>query len=93
MRLKVQYMAQIRTAVGRGDEDVEVLKGCCLADLLNHLANIHGAARSHLVTETGHVRPSLLVVVNDSAVPARNAATTELHANDVVTLLPPIAGG
>jgi sulfur carrier protein ThiS len=35
----------------------------------------------------------LLIVVNETAIPAREAATTELHANDVVTLLPPIAGG
>ena len=45
------------------------------------------------MTEAGHARPSLLVVVNDSAVSAREAATTMLHSDDVVTLLPPIAGG
>ncbi|MBC7819196.1 MAG: MoaD/ThiS family protein [Planctomycetaceae bacterium] len=93
MKLRVQYMAQLRTAVGRAEEEVEMLAGSRLAELLHQLANTHGAARSHFVTEAGQARPSLLIVVNDSAVPAREAATTVLHADDVVTLLPPIAGG
>ena len=93
MKLRVQYLAQLRAAVGRADEVVELPDGGTLADLLNQLANTHDAARSHFVTETGHARPSLLIVVNDGAVSAREAASTVLHSDDVVTLLPPIAGG
>ncbi len=93
MKLRVQYMAQLRAIVGCGEEAVELLAGSSVADLLSHLATTHGAARSHFVTEEGRVRPSLLIVVNDSAVPAREAATAELRADDVVILLPPIAGG
>jgi molybdopterin converting factor small subunit len=86
-------MAQLRGAVGCAEEVIELSAACSLTQLLNHLATIHGAARTHFVTEAGHARPSLLVVVNDSAVSAREAATTVLHADDTVTLLPPIAGG
>ena len=86
-------MAQLRAAVGRTEEEVELRDGNSLAELLNQLANTHSAARSHFVTETGHARPSLLIVVNDAAVPAREATATALHSEDVVTLLPPIAGG
>jgi MoaD family protein len=93
MKLRVQYMAQLRGAVGRAEEVIELSEECSLAELLNQLATIHCEARTHLVTEAGHARPSLLVVVNDSAVSARNAATTVLHADDIVTLMPPIAGG
>ena len=93
MKLRVQYMAQLRAAVGQAEEAVELPDGSSLADLLNQLANTHSAARSHFVTETGHARPSLLIVVNDSAVSAREAGTTALHSDDIVTLLPPIAGG
>lgn len=93
MKLRVQYMAQLRAAVGRAEEEIELSNGNSLADLLHQLANTHSAARSHFVTEAGHARPSLLIVVNDSAVSAREAATTALHDDDVVMLLPPIAGG
>ena len=93
MKLRVQYMSQLRAAVGLAEEEVELSEGSSLAELLHHLANTHGAARSHFVTETGQARPSLLIVVNEAAVSARAAATTVLHSEDVVTLLPPIAGG
>ena len=93
MKLRVQYMAQLRTAVGRIEEVVELSVGTSLAELLNQLASTHVAARMHFVTETGLARSSLLVVVNDSAVSTREAANTLLHADDIVTLLPPIAGG
>ncbi len=93
MKLRVQYMAQLRTVIGRAEEFIELPDGSRLSDVLVQLSARHGDARSHLLTETGQPRPSLLIVVNEAAVPARNAATTELHSNDVVTLLPPIAGG
>ena len=93
MKLRVQYTAQLRAAVGRAEEVVELSDGGSLAELLNQLADSHGTARTHLVTEIGQVRPSLLIVVNDSAVSAREAAKTVLHSDDIVTLLPPIAGG
>ena len=93
MKLRVQYMAQLRTVIGQSEEVIELSDGCCLAELLNQLATTHSAAKAHFVTETGRARPSLLIVVNDAAVSAREAATTVLHSDDVVTLLPPIAGG
>lgn len=93
MKLRVQYMAQLRAIVGQSEEVVELPDAACLTELLAHLAIVHGAARSHFVTETGQARPSLLIVVNEAAVSGREATTTVLHANDTVTLLPPIAGG
>lgn len=93
MKVRVQYTAQLRAAVGMSEEVIEISEGQCLADLLNQLATTHSAARTHFLTETGQARPSLLIVVNDSAVPAREATTTVLHLDDVVALLPPIGGG
>lgn len=93
MKLRVQYMAQLRSTVGQAEEVIEISEGRCLADLLNQLATTHSAAKTHFVTESGQPRPSLLIVVNDAAVSAREAATTLLNPNDVVTLMPPIAGG
>lgn len=93
MKLRVQYMAQLRTLIGQAEEVIELPEASRLSDLLAHLATSHRGARSHFVTETGQARPSLVIVINDSAISARDAATTGLHSNDVVTLLPPIAGG
>lgn len=93
MKLRVQYMAQLRTTVGRAEEDVHLAEGSSLAELLRQLADVHAAAQSHFVSEAGQPRPSLLILVNDAPVAAREANATVLHAEDVVALLPPIAGG
>lgn len=94
MKVQVRYTAQLRAVVGRSDEEVELPEGVTLRELLVHLARRSDReAASHLVTEAEQVRPSLLVVVNDAAAPAGVAAATTLQAGDVVTLMPPIAGG
>ena len=93
MKLRVQYMAQLRAVVGRAEEEIELSEGSSLTDLLNQLATTYSAASSHFVTEARQARPSLLIVLNEAAVSARDAKTTILHSNDIVTLLPPIAGG
>jgi molybdopterin converting factor small subunit len=93
MKLRVQYTAQLRTAVGRAADEVELPDGSSLAALVHHLAEKLADAGPHLTTADGQIHRSLLVVVNDAAVTARDAATAYLREGDVVTLLPPIAGG
>ena len=94
MKIRVQYTGQLRTAIGRGEDLVELPHASSLACLLGHLADQHGAeARTHFVTESGEARQSLLLVVNDQAKSPGEAATTVLEADSVVVLLPPIAGG
>jgi molybdopterin converting factor small subunit len=93
MRIRVQFTAQLRTAVGRTADEVELPDGSSLAVLVRHLAeNLEGAG-PHLVSADGQIHRSLLVVVNDSAVTVRDAAAAALRDGDAVTLLPPIAGG
>ena len=94
MKLHVRYTAQLRAAMGLDEEDVELPEGASLETLLRSVAEHHGGeAASHLLTDAGQVRPSLLVVVNDAAAAPADAAATKLRPGDVVTLLPPIAGG
>ncbi len=94
MKLQVRYTAQLRTVLGQTEEDLELPEGSNLAELLRGLADRCGHdAQAHLLTPTGEPRPSLLMVVNDAAVSAHEAATVVLKPGDVITLLPPIAGG
>jgi MoaD family protein len=93
MKLRVQYTAQLRAAAGRPEEEVELPEGSSLAILLGHLAARLEDAAQHLISSDGQTHRSLLVVVNDAALPAHDANTLVLQQGDVVTLLPPIAGG
>jgi molybdopterin converting factor small subunit len=94
MRLRVQYTAQLRTAVGRSEEEIELPDGSNLADLLVHVASVLCQdAAGYLLTSSGELQPSLLVAVNNGAVSAHEARAVLVNSGDVVTLLPPIAGG
>jgi len=94
MKLRVQYTAQLRTAIGCAEEEVELPEGSSLAVLLDHLANLRGhEAAKHLLNPAGDAPHSLLVIVNDAAKPASLARTTVLRPGDTISLLPPIAGG
>lgn len=93
MKLRVQYTAQLRTAVGRPEDEVEMPEGSTLAELVVHLAQRLDGVASHLVAADGRLDRNLLVVVNGQAVARSEAVEMSLRGGDVVLLLPPIAGG
>jgi molybdopterin synthase sulfur carrier subunit len=93
MKLSVQYMAQLRPLRGCQEEFVELPPGSNVNQLLVYLAEQQPDVASHLLTAAGEVRPSLLVAVNGAAVAPQDAPRVALAHGDVVTLLPPIAGG
>jgi len=94
MRLRVQYTAQLRTVVGRPEEEIELPEGSNLAELLAHIASemCREAAR-YLLAPGGGLQPSLLVAVNNRAISTCEARAVSINSGDVVMLLPPIAGG
>jgi MoaD family protein len=94
MRLRVQYTAQLRTVVGRAEEEIELPEGSSLAELLAHVASeMCRDAAGYLIAPGGGLQPSLLVAVNNRAISTREALAVPIYSGDVVTLLPPIAGG
>jgi sulfur carrier protein ThiS len=94
MRMLVQYTAQLRTVLQRSEEEVELHERCSVAQLLTRIASQwHADATRFLLTSSGSLQPSLLVVLNSEVVPTRDAESVHVEPGDVVTLLPPIAGG
>jgi MoaD family protein len=93
MKVRVQYLAQLRSAVGCSEEQIDLPDNSTLSQLLVRLAEQHREAGTHVLNEQKQVRASLLLVVNDAAVSARDAETTQLSDGDSILLLPPIAGG
>lgn len=94
MNIRVEYLAQLRDAVGRPAEEIEFADGGVLLDLLSHLADRFGReAAPHLIDAGGRPQCGLLLIVNDLTVSASGAATHVLRPGDTVTLMPPIAGG
>ena len=88
MRITVQYLAQVRRAVGCAEENVDFATGT-LSDLIHLLAQKHPAAAGMLLGDAGQPSRSLLFFVND----APFAADAPLPEDAVVTILAPMAGG
>lgn len=94
MELRVEYTGQLRWAIGRSEERVELPEGATVSELLVHLGEQCGEqVRFHLLNHSGHMQLSLLVAVNGTGLGAGQAASTVLQHNDTIVLLPPIAGG
>ena len=94
MRLRVQYTAQLRTAVGRAEEEIDLPEGSNLAELLVRVASeMCREAAGYLLAPDGQLQPSLLVAVNERAISISEARAVPVNSGDVVILLPPIAGG
>ncbi len=94
MRILVQYKGQLRTALKCGEEEIELPDGGTVASLLSKLSERHShVATQHLLTTNGRTPTGLLTVVNDAAISSLQCSMVVLNTGDVVTLLPPIAGG
>ncbi|MGE3805031.1 MAG: MoaD/ThiS family protein [Gemmataceae bacterium] len=90
MQVTVQYSAQARTATGTASETIDLERATSIRSVLVQLADKHGdGLRKILLTGQGDVHQALLLFVGDEQVDAAR----ELHAGDVLSILPPLAGG
>lgn len=94
MQVRVEYTAQLRAIVGQADECLDLPEGSSLAQLLRQLAqDRHRDVATYLLTPSQELQPSLLIARNRTFVSPRDAHTVIINAGDVITLMPPIAGG
>jgi len=92
VKVTVKYWGQIKRIAGRPSDELELAAGATVRELLDSVADRHGAElAAHLVEEGGAPRPSLVVTVD--GVQASFDPPAELHDGAEVALLPPIAGG
>jgi molybdopterin converting factor small subunit len=94
MTVRVCYLAQVRRAAGASEDVVPWRDGLTLSALLNDLATQRGPElRRFLYRDDGTLHATLLLTINDQPVPRGTAESHALNAGDVVTLIPPVAGG
>ena len=92
INIHVKFWGQIKQAAGLAAEDIELADSPTLRSLLDALVVKHGEQLSkHLLDETGSVRSSLLIVIDNEQVDTSSNA--ELRDGQTVTLRPPSAGG
>src|SRR5687768_492248 len=69
MPVRVRYTAQLRAAVGKAEEEIELPDGSSVAAVIEHVWARLPAAAAYLQTAAGRPQPSLLVVLNSQVVP------------------------
>ncbi|MCA9081737.1 MAG: MoaD/ThiS family protein [Planctomycetaceae bacterium] len=93
MQVTFQLEAQLRLLSQRASVVVEANDAASLALAMRQLAERHPELRDQLLDDGGHVRRSLLIVVDDAPVHAASADGYTLSPGATVVLLPPISGG
>ena len=94
MDIKVQFEAQLRHVAGIDQAVVSVPEPCSVAGALQAVAAKFGSALGErLVAPDGTTQRSVLLFVNEQAIPHDQASERMLQPGDVLLLYPPISGG
>ena len=92
MKIKVSFNGQLRQISGRESEQREITANAGIDLLAADLAKSSGSDfEKILLDESGRVRASVIVLIND--VPVEKGSAPSLKEGDAVSLLPAIAGG
>ncbi|HEV2491741.1 MAG TPA: MoaD/ThiS family protein [Terriglobia bacterium] len=91
MAVKVIVPTPLRQYAGKRDS-VEV-EGKTVAEALAGLTSQYGDLRRHLFTDDGKIRSFVNVYLNDQDIRYLAKDQTPLKENDVISIVPSIAGG
>ncbi len=91
MPAKVLIPTPLRQYAGRKDS-VEV-GGATVAEVLGNLTSQYSDLRRHLYSDDGRLRSFVNVYLNDEDIRYLNKENTQVKDNDVVSIVPSIAGG
>jgi sulfur-carrier protein len=91
MAVKVMIPTPLRQYTGKKDS-VEV-EAKTVSEALSGLTSLYSDLRKHLFTDEGKVRSFVNVYLNDEDIRFLQKEQTPLHDNDVLSIVPSIAGG
>ncbi len=92
MKIKVKYTAQLKKAMGRREEFVEIPNGTLIVNLLGVLLQQNKEAFTDIVfDDNGDFLNAVLLILNGQQTSIDSIQS--LNENDVITIMSPIAGG
>lgn len=74
-------------------KDAVLLEGSTVGEILQQLTRRHTALKKHLYNEQGNLRNFVNVYINDEDIRFLQKEATPVTDNDVVSIIPSIAGG
>lgn len=96
-RIQVSYLGLVRNVIGCREEELEIAAGTTVGELLSRLAQRHGDPfRMSVFRESGELRSTALVCVNDCDIEELEGFDTRLGSGEkisvVVGVYPPEGG-
>ena len=92
--MKVNFFATFRPIVGGKTVEVDFVEGATLQQLLRALIARYPALDAELFDEGGHLRGHVHVFVNGrDSVYLADKLETNIKAEDVINIFPPVGGG
>lgn len=94
MKVKVRYFAQLREITGKREDLVELEEGTSIGRLLEILSNKYGEKFREYIYGLGEFEGiSLNFLLNGRNISLGAMFETKLQDGDVLSILPPVAGG
>ena len=92
MKITFEYLGQLRHLAQCDSVSREVVAGTALPDLIVSIATGYDDMfKAILLDDSGNILPSTMILMGDD--PVNREEWPILSEGDVITLLPPIAGG
>ena len=91
MAVKILIPTPLRPYAGK--REVVEVDSRTVGEALNHLTTEFADLRRHLYTDEGKLRSFVNVYINDEDIRYLNKEQTPLKENDVISIVPSIAGG
>ena len=91
MPVKVMLPTPLRAYTDK--KDAVLLEGVTVNDLLRQLTTKYSTLKKHLYDDNGKLRSYVNIYVNDEDIRHLQREDTEVKENDVVSIIPSIAGG
>jgi MoaD family protein len=92
MKIKVKFFATFGKLFGGGKKEIEMEGGSNILDLLNLLCDSR-QRRQEIFDRSGKPKTYIQILKNRRPIQSLDGIHTELGEGDVVTILPPVAGG
>jgi len=87
-QVHVSYLGLVRNVIGRGEEDIEVLPGASVRQLLRFLIEKHGPPFKESVFEqSGELRPMAQMCVDDRDIKELHGLDARLRSGKEVSIL------
>ena len=94
MKVRIQFEAQLRQVAGYSEAEIDMPAEATVLDALKQQTSGDASElRGRMFSSEGGLLSTILLFLNDQAVPVDQAATTVLSDGSTVLVLPPISGG